>query len=208
MPYYRRPIDPSKFQKAYEMRHNPTPAEERMWEILKYEVMPRFPNHIFRRQWVAYGYIIDFYCPTLRLGLEIDGDVHDSQKGYDTERDSNLAWRGIDVLRARNEEVFNNSQILVTQICQTMQAREKQQKSGCFIATAAYGTPFALEIQTLRSFRDNFMERNSLGKKLVVLYYSTSPFIANAIRPNWKLRKITRMLLNPIVRAFRRFRYQ
>lgn len=208
MPYYRHPIDPSKFQKAYEMRHNPTPAEERMWEILKYEVVPRSPNHIFRRQWVAYGYILDFYCPTLRLGLEIDGDVHDSQKRYDMERDSNLARRGIHVLRARNEDVFNNPQILVTQIYQTMQAREREQKSGCFIATAAYGTPFALEIRTLRSFRDNFMTRNNLGKKSVALYYSTSPFIANAIRPNRKLRKMVRMLLKPIVRASRRLGYQ
>jgi very-short-patch-repair endonuclease len=202
--YYRRQIDPSKFQKAYEMRHNPTPAEERMWEILKYEVMPHFPNHIFRRQWVAYGYIIDFYCPTLRLGLEIDGDIHDSQREYDMDRDSNLARRGISVLRARNEDVFNNPQTLVMQISQTMQARDKEQTSGCFIATAAYGTPFALEIRTLRSFRDNFMTTNSLGKKLVALYYSLSPFIANAIRPNPKLRKIARTLLNPIVRAFQK----
>lgn len=88
---YRRRSAPFKFDKACEMRHNPTPAEERMWEILKSQVMPNFPNHIFRRQWVAYGYILDFYCPILRLGLEIDGDIHDDRRGYDEERDSNLA---------------------------------------------------------------------------------------------------------------------
>jgi very-short-patch-repair endonuclease len=105
MHYYRHPIDPSKFKKAYEMRHNPTPAEERMWEILKSQVIPNFPNHIFRRQYVAYGYILDFYCPTLRLGLEIDGDVHDDmhQREYDRERDSNLARYGIKMLRTRND---------------------------------------------------------------------------------------------------------
>jgi len=120
MPYYRHPIDPSKFQKAYEMRHNPTPAEERMWEILKYEVMPNFPNHIFRRQYVAYGYILDFYCPTLRIGLGIDGDVHDDQREYDEERDFNLARWGIHVFRTRNEDVFNNPQ-LAMQLSQIIQ---------------------------------------------------------------------------------------
>jgi very-short-patch-repair endonuclease len=118
MYYYRHPIDPYKFQKAYEMRHNPTPAEERMWEIIKSEVMPNFPDHVFRRQYVAYGYILDFYCPTLRLGLEIDGEVHDGtyQRGYDKERDSNLARHGIRVLRARNESVFSNP-YMGTELC-------------------------------------------------------------------------------------------
>lgn len=119
--YRRRRSASFKFDKAYEMRHNPTPAEERMWEILKSEVMPNFPNHIFRRQWVAYGYILDFYCPTLRIGLEIDGGVHDNQRGYDEERDTNLARWGIQVFRAYNEDVFNNPQILATQLCQIIQ---------------------------------------------------------------------------------------
>jgi very-short-patch-repair endonuclease len=118
--YRRRRSARFKFDKAYEMRHKPTPAEERMWEILKSEVMPNFPNHIFRRQWVAYGYILDFYCPTLRLGLEIDGDVHDSQRGYDEERDTNLARWGIEVFRAHNEDVFNNPQ-MGTQLCRIIQ---------------------------------------------------------------------------------------
>jgi very-short-patch-repair endonuclease len=118
---YRRRINPFKIQKAYEMRHNPTAAEERMWEIIKSQVMPNFPNHIFYRQSVRYGYILDFYCPTLRLGIEVDGGVHDDRERYDRQRDTNLAWRGIQVLRVRNEAVFNNSQILATQLCQIIQ---------------------------------------------------------------------------------------
>jgi very-short-patch-repair endonuclease len=88
-----------------------------MWEILKGQVMPNFPNHIFYRQVVAFGYILDFYCPTLRIGLEIDGEIHDDQKEYDKQRDTNLARRGIKVLRTRNEVVFNNPQALATQLC-------------------------------------------------------------------------------------------
>ena len=119
--YRRRGSAPFKFEKAYEMRHNPTPAETRMWEILKAQVMPNFPNNIFYRQFVAYGYILDFYCPTLRLCLEIDGGIHDDQRRYDRQRDSNLARWGIKVLRTRNEVVLNNPQILATQLCKIIQ---------------------------------------------------------------------------------------
>ncbi|MGB8780474.1 MAG: DUF559 domain-containing protein [Candidatus Bathyarchaeia archaeon] len=121
--YRRRRSAPFKFEKAYEMRHNPKPAEARMWEIIKGQVMPNFPNHIFHRQFVAYGYILDFYCPTLRLGLEIDGSIHDDRRRYDRQRDSNLARRGIKVLRRRNEDVFNNPQILANQLCEIIQDR-------------------------------------------------------------------------------------
>ncbi len=123
--YRRRRSAPSKFEKAYEMRHNPTPAEARMWEILKGQVMPNFPNHIFYRQVVAFGYILDFYCPTLRIGIEIDGAIHDDQRRYDRQRDSNLARWGIKVLRTRNETVFNNPQRLATQLCQIIQDKMK-----------------------------------------------------------------------------------
>ena len=71
--FRRRRTAPFKYDEAYRMRYNPTPAEARMWEILKSQVMPHFPNHIFRRQQVRYGYIIDFYCQTLRLAIEVDG---------------------------------------------------------------------------------------------------------------------------------------
>jgi very-short-patch-repair endonuclease len=120
--YFRRRSARHKFDKAYEMRHNPTPAEERMWEILKSEVMPNFPNHIFRRQWVAYGYILDFYCPTLRIGLEIDGSIHDNQVRYDRQRDSRLEGWGIQVYRTNNEAVFNNP-YLGTELCKIIEDR-------------------------------------------------------------------------------------
>lgn len=85
---------------------------------------------------------------------------------------------------------------------------ERRPRSGCFIATAAYGTPFASEIRTLRSFRDSFVVRSSFGKKSILFYYRVSPFIANGIQPSQKLRKIVRTLLVPIVRALRKLGYQ
>ena len=110
-----------KFDEAYRMRHNPTPAEARMWEILKYQVMPKFPNHIFRRQYVQYGYILDFYCPTLRLAIEVDGGIHNDQKDYDRTRDSHLSRHGITVNRFQNAMVFNQSEFVASELCQIIQ---------------------------------------------------------------------------------------
>ena len=52
---------------------------------------------------------------------------------------------------------------------------------GCFIATAAYGTPMAVEIDYLRVFRDNDLKKNLLTRQLIYLYYSTSPPISKII---------------------------
>jgi hypothetical protein len=62
----------------------------------------------------------------------------------------------------------------------------------CFIATAAYGTPDAKQINILREFRDEVMGPNSLGAKLVSLYYKTSPPIAGIISQHEVLRTIVR----------------
>jgi very-short-patch-repair endonuclease len=112
---------PFKFDEAYRMRHNPTPAEARMWEILKHQVMPKFPNHIFRRQYVQYGYILDFYCPTLRLAIEVDGGIHNNQEGYDRMRERHLSRHRIDVRRVQNSDVFNNSEVVAMELCRIIQ---------------------------------------------------------------------------------------
>ena len=66
---------------------------------------------------------------------------------------------------------------------------------GCFIATAAYGTSTAAEIDTLRSFRDEVLLENSLGSQLVELYYQTSPPVADFISEHEGLRTLVRELL-------------
>ncbi|MGC8817379.1 MAG: CFI-box-CTERM domain-containing protein [Candidatus Hadarchaeum sp.] len=72
---------------------------------------------------------------------------------------------------------------------------------GCFIATAAFGTSMAHEINVLRSFRDNYLMRESAGRLFVSLYYRTSPTIARMISRSKTLKFITRVLLTPIVKA-------
>jgi hypothetical protein len=72
---------------------------------------------------------------------------------------------------------------------------------GCFIATAAYGTDTAEEIDILREFRDIVLLPNSLGARFVSLYYQISPPIANFISRHEVLTRLVRLgFLDPVVR--------
>jgi hypothetical protein len=70
---------------------------------------------------------------------------------------------------------------------------------GCFIATAAYGTPMAEEIQVLRDFRDEYLLTNPAGQALVGLYYRVSPPMAEFITEHPSLKPIVRTGLLPAV---------
>jgi Divergent InlB B-repeat domain len=71
----------------------------------------------------------------------------------------------------------------------------------CFIATAAYGTSTAEQINVLREFRDVVLLDSAVGSKFVTLYYRFSPPIANFIARNELVRTLVReLLIDPVVR--------
>jgi uncharacterized repeat protein (TIGR01451 family) len=73
-------------------------------------------------------------------------------------------------------------------------------KRGCFIATAAYGTPTAEQIDVLREFRDVVLLESTAGSQFVALYYQLSPPVADFIARNEFLRALVReLLVDPIV---------
>lgn len=79
--------------------------------------------------------------------------------------------------------------------------------SGCFIATAAYGSYLHPHVQELRHFRDRYLLTNAAGRSFVALYYRCSPPLANFIARHPLLRSMTRMALTPLIAAVIHPRY-
>lgn len=77
---------------------------------------------------------------------------------------------------------------------------EESKEQTCFIATAAYGTPLAEEVNTLRQFRDEFLQTNLVGRTFVRIYYRLSPPVARFISRHRTLRVLVReCLIGPAV---------
>ena len=86
--------------RARDQRNNASPAEKSLWNLLRQRPL----GLKFRRRHVVAPFILDFYCPALKLAIEVDGDGHESQREYDDARDVLLEREGITVLRVGNYE--------------------------------------------------------------------------------------------------------
>ena len=71
--------------------------------------------------------------------------------------------------------------------------------SGCFIATAAYGSALEPHVVALRQFRDEYLRRTALGRAFIRLYYRYSPPVAAVVARHASLRLVVRALLAPVV---------
>lgn len=89
------------------LRKNLTRAEATFWKIVKNS---SFEGRKFRRQHSVGNYILDFYCPSEKLAIELDGQVNfnDSAREYDNERKLFLQRYGIKVLRFENRRIFED----------------------------------------------------------------------------------------------------
>jgi very-short-patch-repair endonuclease len=79
----------TKLEFARRLRKKANPAERRCWQLIRRQ---RFGAR-FRRQAVIYGYIVDFWCPRLRIVIEVDGP-----HAIDHEREQNLISFGVRIL--------------------------------------------------------------------------------------------------------------
>ena len=87
------------------LRNNTTSSEKKLWEYLKWS---QFEWLKFRRQHSIERYIVDFYCPRLKLSIELDWENHNSQKEYDEIRTEHLKMYGIYEMRFTNQEIWSN----------------------------------------------------------------------------------------------------
>jgi len=94
-----------KTERALRLRREGTDVERRLWQKLR---NAQLDGARFRRQHPAGRYILDFYCPTLQLAVELDGGQHAQAESQDRERDEWFRQRGVTVLRFWNSDITEN----------------------------------------------------------------------------------------------------
>ena len=97
------------------LRHGATPAERRLWKQLRKRQVGGWR---FRRQYSVGPFVLDFYCPEARLGVELDGSAHDdpTRPAYDGERERRLGEEGVRVIRFENRLVMEQVDVVVAAI--------------------------------------------------------------------------------------------
>ena len=97
------------------LRNNMTDAERHLWSRLRGK---QLKGRQFYRQKGIGSYIVDFYCPTARLVIELDGGQHYEATGIENDRvrDDVLKRMGLRVLRFSDREVFESTDAVVEKI--------------------------------------------------------------------------------------------
>ncbi|MFQ4141079.1 endonuclease domain-containing protein [Chlorogloeopsis sp. ULAP02] len=110
---FHLPYNPKLVERAKELRKNMTPAEQKLW----YGYLRNFQFRVLRQRPINH-FIVDFYCPTLKLVIEIDGNSHftDEAQAYDIERTNILEGYGLKIIRFTNTQVLNQFDSVCEQI--------------------------------------------------------------------------------------------
>jgi ATP-dependent DNA helicase RecQ len=92
-------------KRAIDLRHNATKPEQLLWSIL---CRRQLGGLKFRRQHPVEPYVVDFYCASANLVIELDGESHEGRQSYDRQREEFLRKLGVKVLRLTNDDVLTN----------------------------------------------------------------------------------------------------
>jgi very-short-patch-repair endonuclease len=113
----------SQRHKRRALRNNATAAERRLWRHLQRKQL----GAKFRRQYGVDAFVVDFYSPSCKLAIEVDGDSHSTADGIaaDTERTSHLARFGISVVRFTNAEITDDLDGVLQRIAAIVQLRRQ-----------------------------------------------------------------------------------
>ncbi len=107
-------------QSARQLRQQLTPAEAHLWRALSRRQLAGLK---FRSQHPVGRFIVDFYCPSCKLVIEVDGDVHTQQQAYDQARTEQLQAFGYQVLRFTNKAVLNSLPTVLEEIIKVAEAK-------------------------------------------------------------------------------------
>ena len=114
------PKDNNQLEKARQLRRDMTPHERKLW----YLFLRKYPVKIYKQRIIS-RYIVDFYCASARLVIELDGSQHYELQGlsYDSDRSQFLRSIGLEVLRFSNRDIDRDFHSVCTQIDLTIQKR-------------------------------------------------------------------------------------
>ena len=118
---------PSETKKRRKLRQHQTNAEELAWRFLRNRQMLGYK---FKRQYSVNHFVIDFYCPELKLAVEIDGGSHinPEQQKKDVIRQKYLEAFHIKFVRIKDEELFSNSNKAFSKIENAIKSISKEIK--------------------------------------------------------------------------------
>lgn len=100
-----------KYKRQY-LRNNATEVEKILWNRLRNTQL----GYKFRRQFSVRGYILDFYCPSQKLAVELDGRIHQYKTKYDKHRDQYLEAMEIKTIRFTNDQITDDLQNVIKKI--------------------------------------------------------------------------------------------
>jgi very-short-patch-repair endonuclease len=111
--------DPALKQRRRELRRNQTEAEKTIWRHLRNR---QLQGMRFFRQYSVGPYVLDFYCPAVKLAIELDGGQHIQYENreYDSARSEYLKAQGIDVMRFWNHEVLLDTDSVLTKLMERL----------------------------------------------------------------------------------------
>lgn len=114
------PKDNNQLGNARRLRREMTPHERKLW----YLFLRTYPVKIYKQRIIG-RFIVDFYCVSAQLVIEVDGSQHYESQGlsYDSERSAFLEALGLKVLRFSNREIDREFHSVCTQIDLTIQNR-------------------------------------------------------------------------------------
>ena len=105
----------SMLDRRRELRKSATRAEQHLWSFVRREQRLGVK---FKRQYSVDSFVLDLYAPSLKLAIEIDGASHDAEfaRGRDAVRQQLIETYGIRFLRFSEEEVLNNTAMVLERI--------------------------------------------------------------------------------------------
>jgi len=139
--------------KSRKLRRNQTDAEKKLWALLRNRQLEGVK---FRRQFPLEGYVLDFYSPEYRLGVEADGGGHYENKGRqrDESRTKKLNELGVEIVRFSDRDILTNIEGIYERIKKVI---EEKKNNPPHCRNAASRSPYFL-----KAVRDSFLSPGRL----------------------------------------------